>query len=173
MTPSQQAHYDECRANGCSERLAEMLALAAPPVLKTDATFQAKGNGLGGAQFGPATRDYYLARARAAGVSTDGKVYEGRIARFPADPEAWVSGPSEVKAVLEARGWGCEGDIAVKAREVPPPADVPIAEDLVEDLVEDRLAAEYGEEFDRVEGKPVEQARDEVIATHTAHWAKP
>lgn len=172
MTAAQDRHYQECLANGCSPRLAEMFALASPPVLKTDATFQAKNGLLGGAQFSNGTREHYLGQARAAGVSTDGKFYEGRCARFPGDPEAWVSGPDDVRRVLESRGWGCTGDITVKAPEAAPPKDVAIADDLVEDFVEDRLAAQFGEDFDGVSGKAVEVARDDVMNTHTPHWAK-
>lgn len=172
MTAMQQEHYRECVANGCSPRLAEMFALASPPTLKTEATFQAKNGQLGGAQFSDATREYYLAAARAAGVSTDGKFYEGRCARFAADPEAWVSGPDDVKRVLESRGWGCDGDITVKAPDRAPPKDVAIAPDVVEDLIEARLEKQLGPDFTEASGTVVEQARDDVMNTHTPYWAK-
>lgn len=145
-----------------------MLISQRPPRVQTEATYQAKG-GLGGDQFGAdPIRDFYLQRAREAGVSTDGKFYESRIAREPGDPEAWVSGPDDIKRVVESRGWNMDGDIKVKGREVEPITSAPLAEDIVESLVERRLEQQFGEDFTEVSGKAVEIARDEVILAHSA-----
>lgn len=173
MSPSQQAHYDQCIAEGCSPRLAEMLALASPPQIRTDATFQAKANGaLGGGQFSAQTREHMLAQAAAAGVSTDGKVYEPRIARFPGDPQAWVSGPSETKKVIEGRGWSCDGDIKVAGPEREPVKEVPIAQDLIEERVEQKLEQQLGEDFTHAEGAVVKHAIEDAHTEMTPHWAK-
>lgn len=133
--------------------------------IRTEATFQA-GIKLGGAQFGPATRDFYLNAAREAGVSPDGKVYDHRIAAFPGDPQAWVGSSDDVRRVLEERNWGCDGDLKVKCEPVPTAPDKPLADHLVEELVEDRLAAEYGEDFTEVSGAPVRKALEDVMNTH-------
>lgn len=147
-------------------RLCEMFAAGRPPTISTEATYQAKG-ALGGAQFSGSIREHYLQAARAAGVSTDGKFYESRIAAFPGDPEAWVSGSDDVRRVVESRGWAMDGDIKVNGMEVEPVRNTPLADDIVEDLVERRLEQEYGEDFKEVSGRAVEVARDEAILAHS------
>ena len=133
--------------------------------VRTEATFQS-GIKLGGAQFGDATREFYLNAAREAGVSPDGKVYDHRLAAFSGDPEAWVAGPDDVRRVLEKRNWGCTGDMTVKCEPVPPAANVPLADHVVEDLVEDRLVEQFGEDFTEASGAVVERAREDVLNTH-------
>lgn len=142
------------------------------PQVQTASTFQGMNGGLGGAQFKhPEVRQHYLDQARKGGVNPEGKFYEGRIARFPGDPEAWVQSRDDVRGVLERRGWGCDGDVKVKAEAAPPPADVPIAPELVEDLVEARLEKQFGEDFTEVKGKAVEQAREDVLNTNVPNWS--
>lgn len=154
-------------------KICEMLVSAAPPRIKTEATFQAKGN-LGGSQFHPKIREHYLNAAREAGVTTDGRTYEPRLAAFPGDPEAWVSGPDDVKRVVESRGWSMDGDIKVKGREVAPVKGPVIADDLLEDLVEKRLEERLGEDFVEASGGVVERAIADVMNTNAlpAHLAK-
>jgi putative FmdB family regulatory protein len=135
------------------------------PQVRTEATFQT-GVKLGGAQFGDATRDFYLNAARAGGVNPEGKKYDPRIAAFPGDPRAWVSNPDDVRRVLEERNWGCTGDMTVKCEPVEPHKPVGLAPDIVEDLVEDRLAAQFGEDFDKAEGPAVTRAIEDVMNTH-------
>lgn len=144
------------------------------PQVKTASTFQALNGGLGGAQFtSDFVRDHYLTAAREAGVSPEGKFYEGRIARFPGDPEAWVQSQDDVRGVLEKRGWGCDGDIKVKAGgDGAPVKEVPLAADLVEDLVEAKLEERLGPDFTEAKGAVVERARDDVLQQHTPYWAK-
>jgi hypothetical protein len=146
------------------------------PIVKTTNTFLAKNGQLGGDQFrNPAVREFMLQRAREAGVSTDGKFYEPRIADSPGDPRAWIEGPDDVRRVAEERNLTITGDVKVKGEAVAPAPDVPIADDIVESLVEDRLEKEYGPEFTEVSGAPVERAKEDVMNTHAppAHWAKP
>lgn len=133
--------------------------------VRTASTFQS-GVKLGGAQFGDMTREFYLNAAREAGVSTDGKLYDSRIAAFPGDPEAWVGSAGEVRSLLEKRNWGCEGDMTVKCEPVAPAANIPLADDLVEDLVEARLVQQFGEDFTEASGPVVERAREDVLNTH-------
>lgn len=137
------------------------------PRIRTAATFIANA-AHGGAQFGAGTREHYLALAREAGVSTDGKAYDGRLARFPGDPEAWIESQDDVRRVCERRGWGCDGDVKVKAPEAPPVERPLVADDIVEDLVEQRLAEKYGDDLDGV-SVPVaeyERVRGDVIEKH-------
>lgn len=145
--------------------LCEMLLSAAPPRIKTEATFQAKA-GLGGSQFHPATRDLYLQRAREAGVTTEGRVYEPRLAAYPGDPEAWISNQDEMKSVAEKRGWSISGDVTVKGEVSPPNKGPAIAQDTLEDLMEDRLEQQLGPDFVEAKGAIVERARDDVLQQH-------
>ena len=90
--------------------MCEMLVAGTPPQIKTEATFQAKA-GLGGSQFHPAVRGHYLRRAADAGVTTEGRVYEPRLAAFPGAPEAWISNQDEMKSLAERRGYSISGDV--------------------------------------------------------------
>jgi putative FmdB family regulatory protein len=133
--------------------------------IRTEATFQS-GIKLGGAQFGDATREFYLNAAREAGVNPEGKVYDSRIAAFPGDPQAWVKNADEVRRVIEERNWSCTGDMTVKCEPVPPAPNVPLADHIVEELVEDRLVEQLGEDFTEASGAIVERAREDVLNTH-------
>jgi hypothetical protein len=110
--------YEQSLANGCSPKLAEMFALATPPQARTDSTFLS-GN-CNGSQFEhvPGRGDYLKEIAEARGQSVTGKVYKAGLARYPGDPEAWVSGRGDVERVARARGWGVEGDVSVPAEGV-------------------------------------------------------
>jgi hypothetical protein len=135
--------YLQCLANGCSERLAEMLASHRFPGTKgTDRAFF-QGRHLGVGQFAdvPLVARHHERIAEAAGMSTVGKAYLGTLARYPGDPEAWVSDLHDVKTKCEERGWGCEGAIKVEAREGEvTPGRYQVADDIVEACVDDRIA---------------------------------
>lgn len=146
-------------------RLCVMLMAGSPPRIKTEATFQAKSP-LGGAQFHPATRDLYLQRAREAGVTTDGRVYEPRLASFPGDPEAWISNPDELVKVAEARNYTISGDVTVKGERVPKSVAPVIAQDTLEGLMETKLEAKLGPDFVEARGAIVERARDDALQQH-------
>lgn len=76
-------------------------------------------------------RKAYLDPAKKAGVAINGRTYQGGLARFPGDPEAWVGSMDEAKAVLRRRGWGSE-QLGVKAVEREPEPSIPIADDIVD-----------------------------------------
>lgn len=148
-------------------KICDMLQSGCTPSIKTEATFQAKAGGkLGIEQFHPRLRQHYLNAANEAGVTTDGKVYEPRVAAYPGDPEAWVSGPDDVKRIVEERGWSMDGDISVKGREVAPVKGPVIADELVEDLVEARLEERLGPDFVEAKGGVVERAVADVMTKH-------
>lgn len=134
---SQQAFYLAMRLDGVGHRLAEMLALQRPPQSNTDREFlMGRCNG---SQFEGRERegDLYRSVAEAHGQDVSGKVYLGGLARFPGDPEAWVSGKGDVERVLDRRGWGCDGLVKREARgEGPPPQGPAVAPHLVEDEVD-------------------------------------
>lgn len=159
-TPAQLDRYLECRANGCSRRLAASLALKRFPAIKTDSIFN-EGR-VNGNQFEhcPRQGDFLRKIAEEAGVSTTGKYYCRGLAEYPGDPMAWVSDRGDVLRVARAKNLNIvDGYVTHKARDVEPMADVPIAADLVEDEVADILDANPG-------AKP-ELVRDEVYRLRT------
>jgi hypothetical protein len=112
--------YMESREAGNSHNLAEMFVTGQGPALLTDAVFlegHCNGNQFTGQE---RAADKLRAVAEGHGQSVTGKVYVGGLARFPGDPEAWVSGRSDVERVLRQRGWGSEGAVNVSARGLPP-----------------------------------------------------
>ena len=112
MTPEQKRHYEKCLAEGTSPVLAEMFALALPPGCNTDAVFL--NDNRHEEQFKDGRVRAFRDRAEKQGVSTNGKVYTGSLARFPGDPMAWVDGRGDVAKICRQRGWNCEGTVAVK-----------------------------------------------------------
>lgn len=86
--------YAACLVEGSSPRLADMLASRQAPALMTDAVFM---------QGHPEARKYMPS-----------------LARFPGDPEAFVSGRGDIDRVLRERGWGAEGAVNRKPRESVP-----------------------------------------------------
>lgn len=152
--PGVQAHYEACRREGTSHALAEMFALAQPPMSNTDREFL-EGH-CNGRQFEktPQIGDLYRRQAAAAGVDPTGKVYVSGLARFPGDPHAWVGGRGDVAATCEANGWACRGSVTVKG-EPPPPVEVGVADDLV---------AEHAERAIESDPSLAERPRGEVLA---------
>ncbi len=167
--PRIQAHYIACRKEGTSHNLAEMFALAAPPMSNTDREFlQGHCNGnqfIGQEQIG----DFYRKEAEAAGVNPTGKVYMAGLANYPGDPEAWVSGRGDVQRVCEQRGFDCEGSVNVKAARCrdTAPKEIGIADDIVD--------REVGEIMAAVEDPTVvdpREVRESVVAKRKPYWAK-
>jgi hypothetical protein len=166
-----QLEYIALRAEGLSHNLAEMFALQAPPqIAGTDAIFlqgHDRGNQWEGQEY---VGDMYKAEARAAGVDVTGKVYLGGLARYPGDPEAWVSGRGDVKRVCEQRGWGCTGAVKVKAAEpLGPPETVALADDIVDDKVAEIMGHVPEKERPHVD---VHDLREQVKDTMTPNWNK-
>lgn len=121
-------HQDE-------ERLAEMLSLGATPHCVSDQTYM-KGHA-NGSQFEKCRHmgDYYRHEAEAHGGNTNGKRYVSGLARFPGDPEAWVTGRDDIRRVIESRpGWSCQGavDIDGHGGSPAPKEAVEVADDLLD-----------------------------------------
>lgn len=115
------------------------------PQLSTDDTFFHGWQNAGGRQFEndhPLVKYEYLEKAKAAGVTTQGRVYQHGLARFPGDPEAWVGSRGEMKEVLERRGYGCER-LGVKAKEAT--SDVQRVGELADDIVCERVSERLAE----------------------------
>jgi hypothetical protein len=104
-------HFLRCLENGCTPRLAAMLATKSFPGFSSDDTFM-KG-GKSGEQFAtnPGMYGHFAAMAEAEGVSVCGRKYMHGLARFPGDPEAWVAGKADVLRILQERGWSSTGAV--------------------------------------------------------------
>lgn len=152
-----QVAYFKMRILGQSHRMAEMLATRSFPGIRgTDSTFMSGSHMQDGLLDGVRQR-----MAAQAGVDTNGRRYIAGLARFPGDPEAWVSGLSDVKRICSDRGWNCHGAFEYEAPEPwsPPAPDVPVAEDIVQERVSAELAV-----YDRREITPrlVEEVTDKA-----------
>lgn len=168
--PSIQKAFEEMRRNGESFNVASMLAYQRPPRANDDTTWlTSQSASIGGAFLDgkpEMVQRAYTEPAKAAGVSIKGSVYVPGLAEFPGDPNAWVKNVSEVKNKVEAKGWGCQGAVNVKAREdVEPPPDVDVAPDLIE-----RRALEKIEENPELKMSPelLHEAKEEI----KPHWSK-
>lgn len=136
--PVIQARYEQMLADGVSRSLAEMFATQRPPRGKDNTSWlAANSKALDGGDLAAPVREHHEAMAKAAGVSTAGKVYMAGLARrnMPGDPMAWVSDHSEFKRRLEDRGDGwSDGTQSVRARDdFAPTPDIGVAPDLVEE----------------------------------------
>jgi len=125
------------RIAGSSHKFAEMVVLQQAPSLQTDTrwlTGHHSANQFAGGSAKEECGKYYIDVAQRHGVITSGKVYKSGLARFPGDPEAWVSSRSEVKRLCERRNWDCEGSVIHRSVDTgPAPEAKPyrVAEDIV------------------------------------------
>jgi hypothetical protein len=157
--PDVQASYIRMRINGESHTMAEMLALRKFPGVKgTDSQFMA------GTHSQDSTIDQVrYQHAKLAGVDTNGKRYIAGLARFPNDPEAWVSGASDVLRICEERGWNCHGAVEYEAHECEPEPDLPIGQDILDFHVNSCLAAyDEGERTPQLIGDITERVTQEL-----------
>lgn len=155
---------------GCT--LCPMFASGVTPACKSDGTIF-PGHLTGGRQFRTeVVRRRYLAKARAAGVSTDGKVYCSSLAEFPGDPRAWTDNVGDQVKLLKERGWSADGDVKVKGPEVAPPPPVRLAEDLVQERLERKLEELYPDAQNgkvvKIKKKELERLRNDIIEKHGA-----
>ncbi len=146
--PEVQSRYITMRRDGQSHNMAEVLALRKfPSTTGTDRAFM-EGRALDGAQFqgmpGDVGRQYVAAAAK-AGVNTAGKWYSGTLARFPMDPQAWVGGTADVKAVCDKEGWTARGSVNADAPKYAEhwqaPEKYEVAPAIVEAKVRETIAA--------------------------------
>lgn len=141
--PVRQAHYEKMRQNGESHGFAKMCALQRPP--GTKGTEKALMQG-----------------------ATSGKRYISGLARFPGDPQAYVSGADDVLRIARERNLNVEGCVNHQAHEVEPPESVPLADDIVDGLVQDAKAKDPGLEQRVGETEIREMVKDR----HTPGWKK-
>lgn len=165
-------HYELCLKNGCSPRLAEMLAERKAPLARTNDEFM-RGT-CNGKQFEGDERrgEIYRKRAEAGGVSITGKKYIHGLARFPGDPEAWVSSDGEARRRAESRGWGVEDDCGSSTEPVQmldSSESVALGEDIIQDRVGEIVAGERGGEAPKTV-KEKADLRERVVSELKPHW---
>lgn len=130
IPPERLMSYLEMRAAGQSMNMAELLATRTFPGVRTDSTFLRGSH----TQFAdhPKLGRIYRKMAEDEGVNITGQKYLRSLARYPGDPEAWVSSRGEVERRCLERGWSCEGAVEVRApRYRDPMPDTELADDLV------------------------------------------
>lgn len=138
-------HYCESRQNGCSRKLATLLATRSFPGVRTDSSFNS--GRCNGNQFehNPKVGDYYRRRAEAAGVSTTGKFYMAAIANEPGDPQAWVSDRHDVLRVAKERGYRVTGNVEYEPPgfgQAPPSPKIKIAPEIVKEAADLMMLAD-------------------------------
>lgn len=172
-TPAAEAtHCPKCsgKLNIIGEcKLCPMFEEGRAPTCVSDTT-RFPGHLQGGSQFtNPAVRRAYMAKARAAGVNPNGKVYFSSLAAFPGDPAAWQDSKAGQEKLLTTRGWEAEGDVKVKAREGPAPKPIRLADDIVQARVEEELEKRYPDAVGmKLKRQEYEDIKEAVINKHGA-----
>lgn len=136
------------RQDAARTRLTEMLTLRQAPAVYGDTEmFRGAASADPFANVPVRYKEAYRQKAKELGVSTEGKRYVGGLVkqRGEFDPEALVSDSSDMKRVLESRGWGTEegtetiGGLKVKAAEIdlPDPGKYQVSPAIVNDRIAD------------------------------------
>ena len=162
-----QRHYLKCIAAGQSPRFAEMVALQQPPGTKgTDRAFLEGRNNQEWLDDMPKRQaNYILKEAKAAGISTAGKVYMSGLAdkRGWCDPSAWISDVSDIKKVAKARNLQVRGIVDIDAEQAPPKR-VDLNPKIARELAK--------KERKKSPGLSKAEATERVKAKHLPHWRK-
>lgn len=180
MTDSQRAFYVQCVKNGCTPKLAEMLALQQPPGLKTDNTYVTRAKTVGdimanGLPHDRAIMARTLENAKRLGYKVNqNDTYEPQLADCSGDPKAFVPADSprhHIKKVCEETGRECHGVVEVKGRQPDrDPLDTPRG--LAEDLIQEKMVEEVKQNpgLTRLKRKAkkraVRELREKIIAKH-------
>ena len=158
--------YDKLIADGQSPNMAAMLASQKPPgVWNTDSDFSRRESSRMSALSDDQRED--IARiAKRAGINTHGKTYNGQLGKYD-DPDAWVSGKDDVKAVAMKKGMDIDGMVKVKGYRGPK-KKVRLAEDIVDRLEgqarkKDRLLDEKCKKSDNAR----KDLRNKLIEKHS------
>jgi len=147
-------------------RMAEMFALQQAPRLMTDSVFM-EGSGRLGDVMSESHLEEVLAGAKKHGFRPNpNDMYMPTLARFPGDPEAFVShagGRYYVKKLLEKRGAGGEGVVKVKSRE---PSEAPKRKHRLAPDIVNRTVALMRQEKPELREVPIAKLKAQVIETH-------
>ena len=150
------AIYAQAKKNGCSDRMAELLASRKSPRLDTDKEFFKRAGGL--KELPDAYRQSVIAGARQSGYEpSPGDTYMPGLADYTGDPKAFVS------RATGARGRMKEHIARCKSEPIEDPlAKATLADDIVADRMQDMIAEDPG----LLERRSVNDVREEVIDKH-------
>lgn len=143
LTPYEK-HYRKCLRNGCSPKLADMLASQQGPAPKTD-TRRALGFTTLRGQHGWQTDQLAKAAQKHGYTPSYTDVYNSNAARFFGDPQAF-SRPHEIAShytgLCKRRGWNQltdDGVVKVKGRESQPTQRTKLAPSLIKAELRKRI----------------------------------
>jgi hypothetical protein len=151
-----QAIYQQAIRNGCTPRMAEMLASRQAPRLDTDKVFFSRMGGL--EELPEGYREHVIEDARAHGYApSPGDTYLPGLADFRGDPKAFVSRATGAKRKLKEHIDRC------KAGPLEDPLGKPtLAEDIISERMQDMAAEDPG----LLERRSVNDVREEIISKH-------
>lgn len=159
--------YRQILKAGETAEFAAMCALRqAPGASGTDRAF-CQGSQAQMESMAPINREAVLARAKRAGIKTQGKFFKGSLGRAE-DPAAWVATADDVLAVAKQKNLTIDGAVKHQGvRRDGPPARVRLAPDLVANL-ECEYVAQDGKLAEQVEKSPKarRELRERIIETH-------
>jgi hypothetical protein len=157
------SHYRKMLANGCTERFAEMCSVGIAPGTKGSdrALMEGRLNGewLNALPARQAAR--MLREAKAAGISTSGKMYMGGLAdkRAHLDPAAWVDSAADIKKVAAARNLEVQGIVTHRSHEVEPVAP----KDINDSILKAHVARERKKNPTAKTSDLVEKVKDKIV----------
>lgn len=172
--PEAVALYKKIIAAGETERWAEMCAMQQAPGAKgTDRAFS-QGARRAMDVMDDVNRQLVLARAKKAGINTQGKFYKGGLGK-PDNPLAWVSTADDVIASCKAQKLNCTGVVNVKtfdeASVAPPPPAQPAADLVHQEMSRALVAAPGLQEKCRKSKKAFHELREQVVGGLTRRSA--
>jgi len=160
---------EELQASIPAGRLEEMLEARQPPGSNTDREFMMASENGRQFQDTPSIGDAYRRIAEPHGQNVTGKKYLSSLARFPGDPEAWVSGKGDLERIVDERGWGCEGAVNRPVRNLQETPEVGVDPDLLDQEVAGIV--ESLPEGDRA-GVDTQDLREQVYERRKPWWSK-
>ncbi len=66
--------------------------------------------------------------------------YNPSLARFPGDPEAYVESRSDIKKLLQKRGWGAQGIVEMEPQRWSDSSEYTVADDIIERRIAEQIA---------------------------------
>lgn len=149
--------FDAAIGNGCSRRMAELLAHRRCPALNTDKMFFARHGALGD-ELHPEYLKGVVKDARRHGYHpTPGDVYMPGLAQFRGDPAAFVSRSTGAKARIKAYM-----DDIERGPDSDPLANPTLADDIVMEKIDEMAANDPG----LLQRRDVRDVREEVLEKH-------
>jgi len=151
---------EQALANGCSERMAEMLASRKAPSCNTDSTWWGGNTHFSkehGEQYADRTKKLVEANGGTMGPRDD---YVPWMAKYPGDPDAVVSGQSGPREKIQD-GLTRQANAQIQRAQQP---RVPLAEKLVDEKLD--AIARDNPEVKQLPPKEKTELREQIIEKH-------